>query len=268
MSRRHLQSLLSKTLISLLLASFYGAAASPLDIAALTIPTPKMIKLTYPKSVCGEDAIPNYSDLRVHEDSQFLIIGRQDCILRAQLENIADGVLGARLKMEINKWSHPHCQNRGKNSYECQNHPQYILWNQQKQLFEVCATHAEAPRRYTYDVGTNRVEALPLYSGKRFCAFHPRFNSTAVMTSLWGEQFGGKAAVFSATFKDKRGIQPVIIRPEVDGDRRQKVETLSSWLDYPNFVGSFEHRNHIYIFFREVAERGRTIQSRVARSIE
>jgi len=265
MSRRHRQSLLLKTLTSLLLASFYGDAASPLDIAALTISTPRKIKLTYPKSVCDEDEIPHYSVLRVHEDSQFLLIGRKNCILRAQLENIADGVLGARLKMDIDMWSPCHGDNPSKHSYECQNHPQYILWNQKKQLFEICATHAEAPRRYTYDVGTNRVEALPRYTGRRFCASHPRFNSTAVMTRLWGKQFGGQAAVVSATFKDKSGIEPVITRPEVDGDRDQKVETSSSWLDNPNFVGSFEHRNHIYIFFREVAERGRSIQSRVAR---
>ena len=43
------------------------------------------------------------------------------------------------------------CQNSGKTEFECQNHPQYLLWHPQEKRFVLCATHAGEPRFASYN---------------------------------------------------------------------------------------------------------------------
>ena len=72
--------------------------------------------------------------------------------------------------------------------------------------------------------------------------------------------------LFAGTVADFTGVDPIVFR---DGVKLRTQQYDSTQLNNPDFVGSFEHEDYVYFFFREAAVEyincGKAVFSRVSR---
>eukprot|EP00095_Tigriopus_kingsejongensis_P004637 maker-scaffold291_size219542-snap-gene-1.24 protein:Tk04637 transcript:maker-scaffold291_size219542-snap-gene-1.24-mRNA-1 annotation:"semaphorin-1a isoform x3" len=148
------------------------------------------------------------------------------------------------------------CSVKGKDNETCQNYMVVIQqYANDPSRFLICGTNAFRPmcREYIDERGSyvQRSEV----SGLGLAPFDPAHNSTAVLVN---------AELYSGTVADFTGVDPIIFREPLRTRQYDAVQ-LSS----PDFVGSFEHGDHVYFFFRETAVEyincGKAVFSRVAR---
>ena len=83
-------------------------------------------------------------------------------------------------------------------------------------------------------------------------------NSTAILVD---------EKIYAGTVADFTGVDPIVFRGGSEKLRTQQYDTTQ--LNDPDFVGSFEHDNYVYFFFREAAVEylncGKAVFSRVSR---
>ena len=72
--------------------------------------------------------------------------------------------------------------------------------------------------------------------------------------------------LFAGTVADFTAVDPIVFR---DAVKLRTQQYDSTQLNNPDFVGSFEHENYVYFFFREAAVEyincGKAVFSRVSR---
>jgi len=148
------------------------------------------------------------------------------------------------------------CLVKGKSDDFCQNYIKVLKkYENDSGRYLVCGTNAYKPvcRDYVEDSGsflmTNEVKGV----GK--CPYSPLHNSTAVLV---GDR------LYAGTTADYQGVDPLIYR-----DPLRTLQFDPSIFNNPSFVGSFNHDQFVYFFFREGAVEymncGKSVFSRVAR---
>uniref|UniRef100_A0A0L8G6D4 Semaphorin-2A n=1 Tax=Octopus bimaculoides TaxID=37653 RepID=A0A0L8G6D4_OCTBM len=154
---------------------------------------------------------------------------------------------------------------------DCQNHIRLIARNGTTLL--VCGTGAYQPTTYHLDIDTLELKSSEPSPG--LCAFDPFDNSTAILVhSKTSEE--DLVSIYSGTFADFSKARPQIYRPSVytkDGklayDYLKTAPSSSKWLNEPQFVASFNTKDQVLFFLRELAVEygncGKKIYSRVAR---
>ncbi len=172
------------------------------------------------------------------------------------------------------------CVAKGKSEkFDCRNHIRVIQSMGDGERLYVCGTSAHQPKDLVIHrnlTQLSRREYVPgVGDGIAKCPFDPRDNSTAI----WVEDGnpGGLPGLYSGTVAEFTKADTVIFRMDLyDRQTRRKKypfkRTLkydSSWLDKPNFVGSFDVGEFVYFFFRETAVEyincGKSVYSRVGR---
>uniref|UniRef100_A0A2C9KNL6 Sema domain-containing protein n=1 Tax=Biomphalaria glabrata TaxID=6526 RepID=A0A2C9KNL6_BIOGL len=79
------------------------------------------------------------------------------------------------------------------------------------------------------------------------CPMSPSYLSTAVLTS--------DQDLYSATFTDKIGLNPMITRISADPDVKLLLGKArdSYWFNEPSFIASFELEDYVYFFLQETS---------------
>ncbi|TRY76741.1 hypothetical protein TCAL_04038 [Tigriopus californicus] len=182
-----------------------------------------------------------------------LLIGARNIMYKVSADELR---LKQTLVWHASDFDKESCSVKGKNKETCQN---YIVVIQQYSTdpsrYLICGTNAFKPmcREYIDERGSyvKRSE----FSGLGLAPFDPAHNSTAVLV-------GGE--LYSGTVADFTGVDPIIFREPL---RTQQYDSVQ--LNSPDFVGSFEHQDFVYFFFREAAVEyincGKAVFSRVAR---
>ncbi|KAG9511279.1 Semaphorin-2A, partial [Fragariocoptes setiger] len=172
------------------------------------------------------------------------------------------------------------CAGKGKSeNYDCRNHIKVIqpVGKYGDKLY-VCGTNAYNPKDYLITSNLSYVpdHTIPGIGGsaQAECPYDPDDNSTAV----WVEHGNPSdaPALYSGSVAEFSKADTLIFRSELYNATRDKVNEAkrtikydSTWLDKPNFVGSFDIGDYVYFFFRESAVEfincGKSIYSRVAR---
>uniref|UniRef100_A0A7E4W4D6 Sema domain-containing protein n=1 Tax=Panagrellus redivivus TaxID=6233 RepID=A0A7E4W4D6_PANRE len=162
-------------------------------------------------------------------------------------------------------WSAPgqvaeECTMKGRTEPQCHNFIRVVARRRHGLL--VCGTHAFAPlcRDYEYSKIDREYRTKREFNGKAITPYDPRANFTYVYDFDSNE-------IFVATVSDFNGNDPLIYKKKVpagDGLRTQKDDLRV--LDHPEFVGSFVHRDYVYVWFRErTTESNEKVFSRVGR---
>merc|ERR1719323_1345166 len=148
------------------------------------------------------------------------------------------------------------CFLKGKSLDDCNNYIRVLAKADEDELL-VCGTNAYNPRCRNYAKRNNQTvyEVTREFSGKGYCPYDPRHNSTAIYAD--GELYSGTVSDFS-------GSDALIIKSQIRTGQYNLKE-----LNGPEFVSSIEDEDFVYFFFREEAVEymncGKAVYSRVAR---
>ncbi|KAL8604481.1 hypothetical protein ACOMHN_042309 [Nucella lapillus] len=216
--------------------------------------------------------------MTVDTESGYLFVGAMNAIHALNLYNI--GNTNRRFKQEFNATAHStyHCRIQGKKDFpDCQNNIRVLVRNSSvPNTFYMCGTGAYRPVAYQLRLENRQFRILVENSegGVGICPYDPADNTTAILVEHGNP--GGIPALYAGGVTDFIKADPIILRPNLyhlnHSLEVRFVRTLrdrSSWLNEPQFVGSFDLDGHVYFFFREVALEytncGKKIYSRVVR---
>jgi len=190
----------------------------------------------------------------LRQDGSSLLIGARNVVYNISLNGLQEN------HQQRITWNSRHrdtelCLVKGKSEDDCNNYIR-VLAKQSNDALLVCGTNSYNPRCRSYKKNREDVfEVVREYSGKGYCPFDPRHNSTSLFT-------GGK--LYSGTVSDFSGSDALIIKDQV----RTEQYNLKH-LNGPDFVASIEDKDHVYFFFREEAVEymncGKDVYSRVGR---
>jgi len=190
----------------------------------------------------------------LRQDGSSLLIGARNVVYNISLNGLKEN------QQQRITWNSRHrdtelCLVKGKSEDDCNNYIR-VLANQSNDTLLVCGTNSYNPRCRSYKKNKDSMfEVVREYSGKGYCPFDPRHNSTSMFT-------GGK--LYSGTVSDFSGSDALIIKDQV----RTEQYNLKH-LNGPDFVASVEDADHVYFFFREEAVEymncGKDVYSRVGR---
>lgn len=190
-------------------------------------------------------------------DAHSILVGGQNHVFNLSASDLSEN-LEQRITWFPTDTDRELCLVKGKSENDCQNYIRVleVLDNGTKLL--VCGTNAFNPKcrnyRKRYPWSQEWIFSKE-FSGKGFCPYDPRHNSTAIFA-------GGH--LYSGTVADFSGTDALIIRERI---RTEQYDTKH--LNNPDFVGAFEDDNYVYFFFRELAVEhmncGKVVYARVAR---
>ncbi|GMT29583.1 hypothetical protein PFISCL1PPCAC_20880 [Pristionchus fissidentatus] len=209
----------------------------------------------------------NHFKLLEH-DGDSLLVGA-----RNKVYNLSIASMKAGHEM---KWAPPYkvvetCTMKGKTADDCQNYIRVLAKQAEGQVL-ICGTYAFSPkcRIYRYDAATSEFKVYEQFDGEAISPYSPHDNSTAIYLRKTDE-------IISGTVSDFVGNDPLIYRRRLTKGRSGGEEGIRTQrddvrvLDNPNFVASFEYKEHIYFWLREKAAEAvdnneeRQVYARVAR---
>ncbi|XP_044004864.1 semaphorin-5A isoform X2 [Aphidius gifuensis] len=206
-------------------------------------------------SLFTSEGVTTYSQLLFDVARQQVIVGARDNLYRLTLTTLTP--------LEHAVWPAPAdkittCQDKGQTPQNCRNYIKVLLTNG-KSLF-TCGTNAFSPL-CTWREIENINNVTSRVSGVAMAPHSPASNVTALLARSNGGLFSGTPLDFSST---DAAIYRTLASPNL---RTQQYD--SRWLNDPQFVGSFETKDHVYFLFREIAVEyincGKKIYSRIAR---
>lgn len=217
-----------------------------------------------PQTICSgvlhdRGNAPNYYRyLQLWGDN--LYVGAMNCLLRLDKDVLTHR---ASKHFPVDTNEHWRCTVQGKADIpDCQNHIRAVMpdMTNSSNLF-VCGTSSYSPKKYVlYDDNLNNT--ISQGDGQKLCPFDPLDN----VTSLYVENGnpGNRSAYYFGLYADFIKNYPVIFRPSYTVNETSYPELLPAkadvtWLNTPQFVGSFEEDstekgNQVFYFFREIAE--------------
>ena len=161
----------------------------------------------------------------LRQDGSSLLIGARNVVYNISLNGLKEN------QQQRITWNSRHrdtelCLVKGKSEDDCNNYIR-VLANQSNDTLLVCGTNSYNPRCRSYKKNRDSVfEVVREYSGKGYCPFDPRHNSTSMFT---GDYFaknklsktrvictqipGGK--LYSGTVSDFSGSDALIIKDQV-----------------------------------------------------
>ncbi|TRY67930.1 hypothetical protein TCAL_09246 [Tigriopus californicus] len=190
-------------------------------------------------------------------DAHSILVGGQNHVFNLSASDLSENQ-AQRITWFPTDTDRELCLVKGKSENDCQNYIRVleVLDNGAKLL--VCGTNAFNPRCRNYrkrSPWSHDWIFSKEFSGKGFCPFDPRHNSTAIFA-------GGH--LYSGTVADFSGTDALIIRERL---RTEQYDTKH--LNNPDFVGAIEDDSYVYFFFRELAVEhmncGKAVYARVAR---
>ena len=123
---------------------------------------------------------------------------------------------------------------------ECQNYIRVLANTDDGQLL-VCGTNSYNPRcrYYLRSESTGEMNVTREFSGKGYCPYDPRHNSTSIFTD---------GDLYSGTVSDFSGTDALVIKNQIRTEQYNYKH-----LNGPDFVNSVEDEDFVYFFFREEA---------------
>uniref|UniRef100_A0A0N5B0A8 Sema domain-containing protein n=1 Tax=Syphacia muris TaxID=451379 RepID=A0A0N5B0A8_9BILA len=208
-------------------------------------------------------SIPNFFRiLDVSDDS--ILLGARDTVYNLTVDTLE---LKSLIEWAPSKAARKDCGKKGKSrKVECHNYIRIFL-KQDNERILICGTYAYSPKCREYT--ENTLQLVRQFDGQALSPYDPRHNSTVLFVS--GKEGNFKSGIYSGTVSDFAGNDPLIywkpLDSDVDGIRTHRDDIKI--LDSPNFVGSFEHGDYVYFWFREWAVESNTfdreVYARVAR---
>jgi len=190
----------------------------------------------------------------LREDGSSLLIGARNIVYNLTMSDLTENT-EMRITWNPRSRDKELCLVKGKSGDDCNNYIRVLAKVDSEELL-VCGTNAYNPRCRNYSRNNGSVyEVTKEYSGKGYCPYDPRHNSTSIYTD--GELYSGTVSDFS-------GSDALIIKNQVRTGQYNLKE-----LNGPDFVSSIEDKDFVYFFFREEAVEfmncGKAVYSRVAR---
>lgn len=215
--------------------------------------------LAYDSDVFEDNNTNSFSQMLFDVARDQVIVGARDALFRLSLQRLrqlerADWFASAEA-IEM-------CQVKGQTEENCHNYIKVLLSYGHK-LF-ACGTHAFKP-----ECSWREIESISTVTdwvpGVANCPFDPHSNVTALLAAN-GEYYAGTPTDFTSSdtaISRNRGAS------NHDMGTFRTPQYDFSWLNEPEFVGSFEDDLYVYFVFREIAVEfmncGKIIYSRIAR---
>ncbi|KAK8776953.1 hypothetical protein V5799_029702, partial [Amblyomma americanum] len=208
----------------------------------------KMLRFTY-----GDTGY--YTELLFDIHRYQLIVGARDHLFRLALEDLKklEAVAVPASNAAVRS-----CRQKGQTEEDCRNYIKVLLLHKER-LFS-CGTNAFAPECTWRDI-SSLVTVREKVDGIGKAPYSPHSNSTMLMT-VQGDYYVASPLDFSA--------RDYALYRIMGRERSLRTPIYDhKWLSEPNFVGSFEIGEFVYIFYRESAVEfmncGKAVYSRVAR---
>lgn len=190
----------------------------------------------------------------LRQDGDSLLIGARNIVYNISLPDLKEN-LEQRITWNSRERDTELCLVKGKSEDDCNNYIRVLAKTSSNQLL-VCGTNSYNPRCRYYRPDERGVYGVEKeFSGKGFCPYNPRHNSTSIFTD---------GQLYSGTVSDFSGADALIIKDQI----RTEQYNLKH-LNGPDFVGAVEDEDFVYFFFREEAVEfincGKAVYSRVGR---
>jgi len=191
----------------------------------------------------------------LRQDGSSLLIGARNVVYNLSLPMLEEN-LDERVEWDSKERDTELCLVKGKSEDECQNYIRVLANTDDGQLL-VCGTNSYNPRcrYYLRSESTGEMNVTREFSGKGYCPYDPRHNSTSIFAD--GELYSGTVSDFS-------GTDALVIKNQIRTEQYNYKH-----LNGPDFVNSVEDEDFVYFFFREEAVEamncGKSVYSRVAR---
>ncbi|XP_043238137.1 semaphorin-1A-like isoform X1 [Amphibalanus amphitrite] len=191
----------------------------------------------------------------LEKDGNSLLIGARNIVFNISLTDFTEH------REERLEWYSPEhdvrlCIMKGLSEEACHNYVRVLAKKSDGELF-VCGTNSYNPkcRSYRKQPELGYVAEGNDVDGKGICPYDPHHNSTVTFVD---------DQLYAGTVADFAGSDPLIYRHPL---RTEQFELKQ--LNAPSFVGSIDHGDFVYFFFRETAVEyincGKRVYSRVAR---
>uniref|UniRef100_A0A914VET5 Semaphorin-1A n=1 Tax=Plectus sambesii TaxID=2011161 RepID=A0A914VET5_9BILA len=193
-------------------------------------------------------------------DGSHLLIGARDVVYNISMRDFS--VLRS-IEWRASESEVDECLMKGKPKEACHNYVRILAKDNQGGVL-VCGTNAYRPkcRQYTGDKFGEYVQGIE-FPGLGLCPYDPTHNSTYVRDGHM---------IYTGTVSDFTGADPLIHRRNVSKENDLGIRTERNdvkFLNDPQFAGSFQDDEHVFLWFREQAVEyencGKAVYSRVAR---
>lgn len=167
------------------------------------------------------------------------MIGARNVVYNLSLPGLEENV-EQRVEWDSKERDTELCLVKGKSEDECQNYIR-VLANVNDGELLVCGTNSYNPRcrSYVRSNVTGEMKVTRDFSGKGYCPYDPRHNSTSIFAD--GELYSGTVSDFS-------GTDALVIKNQIRTEQYNYKH-----LNGPDFVNSVEDKDFVYFFFREEA---------------
>ena len=175
----------------------------------------------------------------LRQDGSSLLIGARNVVYNLSLPGLEENV-DQRVEWDSKERDTELCLVKGKSEDECQNYIR-VLANVNDGELLVCGTNSYNPRcrSYVRSNVTGEMKVTRDFSGKGYCPYDPRHNSTSIFAD--GELYSGTVSDFS-------GTDALVIKNQIRTEQYNYKH-----LNGPDFVNSVEDSDFVYFFFREEA---------------
>ena len=133
----------------------------------------------------------------LRQDGASLLIGARNVVYNLSLPGLEEN-LSQRIVWNSRDRDTELCLVKGKSEDECNNYIRVLASSGPQELL-VCGTNSYNPRCRTYSLSnlTGEYDVTKESSGKGYCPYNPRHNSTSIFTG--GELYSGTVSDFSGT---------------------------------------------------------------------
>ena len=175
----------------------------------------------------------------LRQDGSSLLIGARNVVYNLSLPGLEENV-DQRVEWDSKERDSELCLVKGKSQDDCQNYIR-VLANVNDGELLVCGTNSYNPRcrNYVRSNVTGEMKVAREFSGKGYCPYDPRHNSTSIFAD--GELYSGTVSDFS-------GTDALVIKNQIRTEQYNYKH-----LNGPDFVNSVEDEDFVYFFFREEA---------------
>ncbi|CAJ0961408.1 unnamed protein product, partial [Mesorhabditis belari] len=216
----------------------------------------------------------DYGKVLLDADSASLFVGARGRIFRLWAYNINDTSekLFSEKPLTISSSEMAECRSSGNSEEDCQTFVRTMFLKDQRENLMICSSAALKPEVRILDASRLEDKEDP-QTIIGLCAPDKIMNTTAVLVELGNPR--GLPIVYSGIRTGITGENHLIYRPAIVENSREIYPSMRTiykdddWLNEPQFVGSFDVGEHVYFFFREIANEAshdeKRIYSRVAR---
>ncbi|XP_071964090.1 semaphorin-1A-like isoform X2 [Antedon mediterranea] len=213
--------------------------------------------------------LTHITQIQILPDWPAMLIGANNSLYIFNLNHELDIASSKKLEWVPDSRSKTMCLIKGKSEDDCQNYIKVIAPDKVNGRLLICGTYAQKPTCLNLQVDMSNIESQwerkesNVSDGLLKCPFNKDQKNTALFAD---------GSLYAGTVADFNERESVLTRSLGNAELYPELVTKQSdsvWLNFPEFIKSYQEGNEVFFFFREISIEtqytGKMYYSRVAR---